>query len=208
MTSAVFDTSTLASALGGMEERAGVGSPRADPEPAPCRRGLPDGPERARDVFAGLTAAERLALGGLYDLRIPSERRLDTLLATTTPALSGALEDIRIATLAGDSEAVLLDGTRSRSTSFPTAPPRCSCTSSRPRISRTPAVIWAPWQRAAIDAQLGRFVLRPVLVDVTDPLTDHHVGGTGVFGAGALHERAAIPWADPAWIAGPPGPTT
>jgi hypothetical protein len=206
--STVFDTPILASAW---EEWT---SARAWELPAPIpNRLLADvayqmDPSALAGVFAGLNAAERLALARLYDLRIPSERRLETLLATTTPALSGALQDIRLATLAPDcGKAVLLSGDEPSIQILPDGAAARPVDELQAEDLSDPTVIWASWQRAAIDAQRGRFVLRPVLVAATDPLTDHHVGSPGVFGAG-VHERAAIPWADPAWIAGPPGPTT
>ncbi len=208
VTSALFGTASLASAW---EEWR---SARPWELPAPiANRLLADvayqmDPNALAGVFAWLNAAERLALARLYDLRIPSERRLDTLLATTTPALSVALEDIRIATLAPDcGKSVLLDGDAESIRMLPDGAAALPVHELQAEDLSDPAVVWASWQRAALDAQLGRFVLRPVLVAATDLLTDHHVGGTGVFGAG-VHERAAIPWADPVWIAGPPGPTT
>ena len=206
--SAVFGTSTLASAW----EEWRSARPWELPAPIPNRL-LADvayqmDPNALAGVFAGLNAAERAALSRLYDIRIPSERRLDTLLATATPALSGALEGIRVATLARDcGKAVLLDGDAESIRLLPDGAAALPVHELQAEDLSDPAVTWASWQRAAIDVQRGRFVLRPVLVAATDLLTDHHVGGAGVFGAG-VHERAAIPWADPAWIAGPPGPTT
>ena len=208
VTSALFGTSSLASAW---EEWT---TARAWELPAPIpNRLLADvayamDPNALAGVFAGLNAAERVALARLYDLRIPSEHRLDTLLATATPALSGELETIRIATLAPDSgKAVLLDQASESIRILSDGATAMPVHELQAEDLSDPSVAWATWQRAAIDAERGRFVLRSGLVAATDLLTDHHVGGTGVFGAG-VHERAPIRWADPDWIAGPPGPTT
>ena len=126
--------------LGGMEERAGVGSPRADPEPAPCRRGRRDGPERARRRLRradrGSPPRPRAPRRPPHPQRAPPghpARDDDDSGAAAAPSRTSAsprwqATPARPCCPGRDAESIHLlpDG----------ATASCSCTSSRPRISR------------------------------------------------------------------------
>lgn len=207
VTSAIFGTSSTASPW----EEWTSARPWEIPAAIPCRL-LADvaymlDPTALAPVYATLSAAEQLALSGLYGLRIRGERRLADVLASTSPALSGALAAIRAATLAADcGKAALLDAARGSIRIYPDG-----VTSSALDVGAlqaeelaAPTVAWQPWQQAAIDAERGRFVLRST-VAASDLLTAHHVGSPGAIGAGVF-ERSAVPWVDAAWPDTLPGP--
>jgi hypothetical protein len=156
-------------------------------------------------VYAGLGAAQRAALSGLYGLRVRGETRLRTLLATTTPSLLFVHADIRELCLVADcGKAVLLGATPS----LRLLPVGSGAALAVQQLAADelsdPAVTFAPWQLAAIDAERGRFVFEPGLA-VDQPLTDYHYGFAAALGAG-VYERNAVPWHDPAWFASLPLP--
>lgn len=157
-------------------------------------------------VYATLGPAQRLALSGMYGLRVRGEARLRTLLSTTTPSLSFALGEIREACLVADcGKAVLLGPGAPSLRLLPIgAGPALSVHEIAADELSEPAVVFAVWQRAAIDAERGRFVLDPGLA-VDAPLTDHHYGFAPLIGAG-VYERNAIAWHDPAWFESLPLP--
>lgn len=165
-------------------------------------------PNALTALYAGLTTSEKTALRKLYGLRITSEHRLAAILSTTTPAtLTAELEAIRIATIAADcGKARLLDVDEGSIVLLPDGATPLALAGLQADELSTPAVTWAAWEEAAIDAEKGRFVVNPAIVPA-GMLTHHHHGGVGVFGAG-VHDRSAVPLVDADWLDGLSGPPT
>lgn len=157
-------------------------------------------------VYTTLGAAARVALSGLYGLRVRGEARLRMLLSTTTPSLLFALADIREVCLIDDCGKAVLLGPATPSLRL--LPIGSGAALAVHQVAADelsdPAVAFATWQLAGVDAERGRFVLEPGLA-VDQPLTDYHYGFAAALGAG-VYERNAVAWHDPAWFATLPLP--